>query len=223
MPPIDPDRFVSLVQPMLRGKDLPGLLSLLKQHWTAGQITSLLTSEHDDARKVAALALSLVGGKCCVQDLSQRLRDADPMVNQMAEHALWSVWFRCGSPEANHEVCRGSQAMTRRDLEHAVEHFSRAIEMDPNFAEAYNQRAIARFGRGEYARSVEDCEVVLRLNPFHFGAAAGMGQCLLKLKKPRAALRAFEQALEINPTLDQLRETVAALQEALDNGRRDGE
>ena len=49
-----------------------------------------------------------------------------------------------------------------------------------------------------------------------------MGQCYLKLKKPRAALRAFQQALAINPDLDHLREAVKALQEAL-GGEKDGE
>ena len=78
----------------------------------------------------------------------------------------------------------------------------------PNFAEAHNQRAILFFRRGEFARSVSDCQQALRLNPYLFGAAAGMGQCYLKLKKPRAALRAFRQALEINPSLDHLRDAV---------------
>ena len=64
----------------------------------------------------------------------------------------------------------------------------------------------------EFARAVEDCEAVLRLNPYHFGAAAGMGQSLLKMNRPRAALRAFRRALDLNPNLD-LHETVRALEE----------
>ena len=84
----------------------------------------------------------------------------------------------------------------------------------------FNQRAIWFFKRGEFSRAVEDCEATLRLNPYHFGAAAGMGQCYLKLKKPRAALRAFKQALDINPSLDHLKDAVKALKDALDG---DGE
>jgi hypothetical protein len=38
-----------------------------------------------------------------------------------------------------------------------------------------------------------------------------MGQCLLKLNRPQAALRAFRQALAINPDLD-LYDTVRALE-----------
>ena len=43
------------------------------------------------------------------------------------------------------------------------------------------------------------------------------------LARPRAALRAFRQALEINPALDHLHDTIRNLEEALDNGTRDGE
>ena len=65
---------------------------------------------------------------------------------------------------------------------------------------------------------MDDCESTLRLNPHHFGAAAGLGQCYLKLGKPRAALRAFHTALAINPGLDQLRDTIRSLEEALNSG-----
>ena len=42
-----------------------------------------------------------------------------------------------------------------------------------------------------------------------------MGQSYLKLKKPRAALRSFEQALSIYPGLSDLEDAVRELQEAL--------
>jgi hypothetical protein len=39
-----------------------------------------------------------------------------------------------------------------------------------------------------------------------------MGQCHLKLHRPRAALRAFRLALQTNPTLTQLVETIETLE-----------
>src|SRR5437867_2864621 len=124
---------------------MPGLLSLLKRQWSYDQIRGLLNSRHSDAKKVALLALGLVAPSCCVPDVAAQLRDNDQMVNEMAEHALWLVWFRSGSPQANHELARGAQAIERRDFEHAIGHFDRAIEQCPQFAEAYNQRAIALY------------------------------------------------------------------------------
>ena len=85
----------------------------------------------------------------------------------------------------------------------------------PRFAEVYNQRAILYFRLGELARAVADCEKVLKLNPYHFGAAGGMAQCFMKLKKPRAALRAFRNAFRVNPGLEGVEETIRALESAL--------
>src|SRR2546430_1001034 len=36
--------------------------------------------------------------------LLEKKKDPDPMVNEIAEHALWAVWFRGGSEQANHEL-----------------------------------------------------------------------------------------------------------------------
>jgi Tfp pilus assembly protein PilF len=71
---------------------------------------------------------------------------------------------------------------------------------------------------GEFHKSIADCEQVMRRNPHHFGAQAGMAQCYLKIKKHRAALRAFRQALRINPNLDDVQETIRELEDALGGG-----
>ena len=86
----------------------------------------------------------------------------------------------------------------------------------PRFAEVFNQRAILYFQRGEFLRSLADCERAIELNPFHFGAQAGMGQCYLKMRRPRSALRAFRQALETNPRMTQLSETIESLERSVD-------
>ena len=41
----------------------------------------------------------------------------------------------------------------------------------------------------------------------------------MRLKRPRAALRAFQTALEINPELDDIAESVRTLEEKLGEGR----
>ena len=210
-PPIDPVEFVASVQPVLAGRDAQGLLSMLRARYTPDQITSLLACDNDDARKVAALALSLVGGKCCLEDLSHQLEHPDPMVNQMAEHALWSIWFRCGTPQANQELCRGTHSMNRRDFRSAFDHFARAIELDDTFAEAYNQRAIAYYLQEQYEPSIEDCRRTIERMPCHFGAWAGLGHCLAHEGRLAEAVSSYEKALSINPHLDGIRQAVCEL------------
>src|SRR5439155_4209375 len=135
---MDPQDFIEAVQPLLESRDLPALLALLKSRWTCDQIEELLNSKHNDAKKVALLALGLVAPSCVLPELARHLRDSDPVVNEMAEHALWNVWFRCGTPQANHELARGAQALERKHYEHGSKHCDGAAAMSPDFAGAYN-------------------------------------------------------------------------------------
>lgn len=212
---MDPQSFVTSVKPLLEAKDLEGLLCHLKKNYTPDQITSLLSCPCDDARKVAALALALVGRKCCIPAVAERLKDTDPMTNQMAEHALWSIWFRCGAPAANAELAHGAQCLTDRRFECAFEHFNRAIEISPDFAEPYNQRAIAHYLQENFEQSLKDCETAVSLMPCHFGAWAGLGHCSAHLGKPQEAIRCYQQALKINPHLDCIRQAICELKKQL--------
>ena len=208
---IDPSQFVSAVRPLLQRRDLEALVCHIRKHWTADQLASLLSSEDHDARKVAALALSLVGRECCIPALTKRLKDHDPMTNQMAEHALWSIWFRCGSAAANGELAHGAQALNDRDFDRAFAHFGRAIKFCPDFAEAYNQRAIAWYMLEDYEKSEEDCRRAVALMPAHFGAWAGLGHCHAHSGQMADALACYEKALHINPHLDCIRQAVHEL------------
>jgi tetratricopeptide (TPR) repeat protein len=186
----------------------------VRDKYSEGTLARLLSADDVRTRRAAALALGLVGTMGCNQQLAARLRDDDVLVQRLASDALWEVWFRGGSNEENWAL---QQAVREAEPAAKKAALDDLVVRAPEFAEARNQRAIWYFKQGQYPKAIADCEVVLRLNPVHFGAAAGMGQCFLKLKKPRAALRAFRQALDINPTLEHLHDTIRALREALDS------
>ncbi|HEX4123527.1 MAG TPA: tetratricopeptide repeat protein, partial [Tepidisphaeraceae bacterium] len=197
--------------------DLQGLRAFLRSQYTIDQIVALLTGPDDDGRKVAALALSLVGSKCCIKELSRQLQHPDPTANQMAEHALWSIWFRMSEPEANKELCRGAKAIGRREFDTAIAHCTRAIEIDPTFAEAYNQRAIAYYLLERYEDSVADCQRSVERMPCHFGAWAGMGHCHAHLGRLSEACESYQQAVEINPHLEGVRQLLIELRKKLNS------
>lgn len=214
---IDPKEFVGVLRPRLEAQDLPGLIENVRARWTPADIRSLLRCRCHEARKMALLSLSWVGQSTCIPDLATALKDVDPMINGMAEHALWSIWFRLGTEEANHELCRGSQALERQELPCAIKHFTKAAELDPTFAEAYNQRAIANFLLERHEQSLKDCALATKLMPCHFGAFAGMGHCHLHLGQLKHALTAYEKALELNPHLECVAESIEELKEKLDS------
>ncbi|HEY9807607.1 MAG TPA: tetratricopeptide repeat protein, partial [Candidatus Obscuribacterales bacterium] len=69
----------------------------------------------------------------------------------------------------------------------------------PDFAEAWNRRAVLYYIQGKYRKSLADCQQVVQLNPIHFGALHGIGLCHVALGEYREAIPAFRHALEIQP------------------------
>ncbi|MBX9585585.1 MAG: HEAT repeat domain-containing protein [Gemmataceae bacterium] len=192
---------------------IKGFRSAVRKKYTEGTLQRLLESGNPQVRRAAVLSLGLIGTMPSNAALAGRLDDDDPLVQRFAADALWEVWFRGGTPEQNWRLRQATRAADPAAGRAALDALVKAA---PEYAEAYNQRAILFFKRGDYTKAVADCESVLRLNPHHFGAAAGLGQCYLKLKKPKAALRAFRQALAINPGLEHLHDTIRSLEEAID-------
>ncbi len=190
------------------------------ERYSEGTLHRLLGNGDGPTRQAAILALGLVGTmKCSNSAVASMLDDEDPGVRQLAADALWSLWFRADSEENNQELQRLVETRDRRKRRACLDAL---IERAPDFAEAYNQRAILHFQTEEWQKSIADCERVLKLNPCHFGAAAGLGRCFMELGKHKAALKAFRHAMRINPGLEDVKEAIRALENALgEEGRKD--
>lgn len=182
------------------------------KRYTEGTLQRLLVHPDTRTRRAAVLALGLLGTMAANPVLAARLHDTDRSVRQLAADALWSLWFRASTDANNQELQR---LLRLRDTKKKLAGMTALIQKAPDFAEAYNQRAIVYFRLDDLPHSIADCERTLKLNPFHFGAQAGMAQCYMKLGKPRPALKAFKSALRINPGMEGVEETIRALENAL--------
>jgi tetratricopeptide (TPR) repeat protein len=188
-----------------------------------GTLLRVLHSTLAETRQAAALALGQLGTMNANAPLAALLHDPDDAVRELAIEALWSLWFRADTPENNEELRRLSSQMNQPDpdFDALLADFAALLQKAPNFAEAYNQRAILHFRRGRWHDAVADCARVLRLNPYHFGAAAGMAQCYLKQKKVRLALRAYRRAYQLNPNLAEVQQAIRSLERRLgEEGKR---
>ncbi len=209
---IDPKQFVELARQPLERRDTQALARLVHERWSHAQIVQLLGSDDPDARKLAALAIGFVGDRRCITALANCLRDPDPIVNQMAEHALWSVWFRAGTKQAQEYVQRGTELLTDKRLAEAIDAFTSASRLDPTYAEARNQRAITFYLMEDFHASIDDGQVVVQLMPAHFGAWAGLGHCWAHLGNTTRALSAYRRALSVYPRLGCVRQIVSEIQ-----------
>jgi tetratricopeptide (TPR) repeat protein len=181
--------------------------------YTQGTLQRL--ADHPDAatRRAAVLALHLTATIASNDVLAARLHDEDEVVRQLAADALWAVWFRAAGEGPRLQL---EWALQQTDPHKAVAGLTALVRKLPGFAEAYNQRAILYFQLQEYEKCAADCEKVLQLNKQHFGAAAGLGRCYLRLRLPQPALRAFRTAYRINPHLDGLEDAIRDLESILE-------
>ncbi len=133
----------------------------------------------------------------------------DPELVALAEATLWQVWSRSGDAAIDALFAEGMQALEAQDWLGAVTAFNRVVETAPAFAEGWNKRATARYLATHYASAIADCEEVVRLNPYHFGALSGQGLCHVALGQFREAACCFRRALQVHPRLESVRQQLA--------------
>ncbi|HEV8457448.1 MAG TPA: tetratricopeptide repeat protein [Methylomirabilota bacterium] len=173
-----------------------------------------------EARRQAAAWLGELGTMADAPVLIAALRDADDVVRALAEHSVWQVWSRSGNPQVDALFQIGVEQMQRGAGAAAIETFGQIISRKPDFAEGWNKRATVYFLMGEYAKSLKDCDEVIKRNPSHFGALAGYGQIYLRLNQPERALDYFQRALTVNPNLAGVEATIEALKQELIEKRK---
>jgi tetratricopeptide (TPR) repeat protein len=171
----------------------------------------MLAASKPDVRKAAALCLGFMGDVSCVNCLASSLADADPVVNQFAENALWNIWFRAAPRAAAELLAMGARCMNDQEYTTAIQFFNQALAIFPTFAEAYHQRGMAWHLLDRHEDAIKDYQQTLALMPQHFCAWAGLGQCHACLRHIPQALDAFEHAREINPRIEGVSEAIGDL------------
>ena len=148
--------------------------------------------------------------------ISSKANDRDDQLNRLfnelkinnvalvygTEQKIWEIWST--HPTDNKltiELSKGTDLMQGSTLSQSIEIFSDLIELDPNWAEAWNKRATALYLIGDYEGSQKDIDRVLELEDRHFGALAGQGLVNIKLENYEKAIESYKRAQEIYPAM----------------------
>ena len=118
------------------------------------------------------------------------------------ETKIWEMWTTHPSEESLTDLlAKGSYYMSQNQLTSAHNVFSKAIELDPKWAEAWNKRATVLYLMGNYELSQNDIDEVLKLEKRHFGALSGQGMVQTALKNYQKAINSYLEAHKVYPAM----------------------
>ncbi len=132
------------------------------------------------------------------------------------ESRIWAVWMISGSDTCNLLMARVKAATDAKDYDLAIKLLTAVIEIKPDYVEAWNQRATIYYMKDDYAHAIADLGEVLAREPRHFGALSGLGLMLQELGDDKDALKAYRDALKIDPHLEHIPDVVRELSEKVE-------
>jgi tetratricopeptide (TPR) repeat protein len=144
-----------------------------------------------------------------LNDLFTRLaKAADAAEANAISEQIQRIWRQSGSDTADLLLDRADKAMNDKKFELGLDILDSVIALQPDWAEAWNRRATLHYMRDDYDGSMRDIARVLKLEPRHFGAMAGMAMIYANMDNMKAAVRAGKEALKINPQMEEIKQLV---------------
>ena len=180
--------------------------------WYKEHLYTLLVTGDASQRLRAASGLAQVEGQ---EQLLRALKVDDPGVHEMARRALEHLWFSSAGQEAYDRMEVAYAAAEIADDDESLKILNVLTAKFPGYAEAWNRRAAVLWQKGEYQRSLKDCERALAINPNHYGALQGIGICQIQLGEVAEACRSLRAALKIAPHDDATRRSLQKCEELL--------
>lgn len=94
---------------------------------------------------------------------------------------------------------KGLSSLDSGQYEEATEAFSKAIEINPQYAEAYNNRGVAWHYKGDYDRAIADYTKALEINPQYAEAYNNRGVAWYHKRDYDRAIADYSKAMDTNP------------------------
>ena len=95
-------------------------------------------------------------------------------------------------------------AVAKNEIYHyeaAIIDYDEAIQLKPDFAEAYTNRGVAKHRLGRYVAAIADCDKAIQLRPDEALAYANRGYVKTQLSQQEAAIADCNEALRLDPYL----------------------
>ncbi|MDK4702718.1 hypothetical protein PH562_10740 [Rhizobium sp. CNPSo 4062] len=146
-------------------------------------------------------------------------RQRDPDQASLIADQISAELSDSGSATINLLMQWADKAIQEKRNAAAMDYLDQVISLKPDYVEGWNRRATLNFAIGDYRKSMEDINQVLRIEPRHFGALAGMAAMLTERGNDAQALRVWDRFLEVYPANRSAQEEAGKLSEKLAGSR----
>lgn len=123
----------------------------------------------------------------------------DEQVAAALETRIEQAWLNAGSPAVTLLMSRALREMSSGAQAEALDDFDAVLDLDPELAEAYARRAVARFDTGDINGAIADVQQALKREPRHFEAFQILSRIAENRGNPKGAFAAWQKVLEIDP------------------------
>ena len=148
--------------------------------------------------------------------LFKELQKDNSTLSFETEQKIWKIWStHPKKKQLTVMLNKGSELVKNNQLREAVNVFTKVIELDPYWAEAWNKRATVFYLLGEFQKSQDDIDKVLKLEKRHFRALAGQGLVNIQLKNYEKAIMSYEKAQKIYPSMKSPKIMIKELEELI--------
>jgi tetratricopeptide (TPR) repeat protein len=103
------------------------------------------------------------------------------------------------SSDADKYFSLGHECFNKKDYKGAIDDWTQAININPNYAGAYNNRGITRSELGDNQSAIDDFTQAININPNCADAYCNRGNAHSELGDNQSAIDDFTQAININP------------------------
>jgi tetratricopeptide (TPR) repeat protein len=146
-------------------------------------------------------------------------RERDPEKAKSVAGQIIAEVNDSGSATINLLMQWSADAIKEKKNAAALDFLDRVTLLDPAFTEGWNRRATLHYAMGDRRKSMADIAEVLKREPRHFGALAGMAGILTEAGDDQLALKAWERYLDIYPADRDAQEAVVKLSEKIAGSR----
>ena len=116
--------------------------------------------------------------------------------------AIERLWRLNGGDTVNLLIDRGEMFSSRNESEKALPFLDAAVDLAPDYAEAWSHRAYIEYRLQNYRGALGDLRRALALEPNHFRALDATAKILTLIGEKKAALKAYDQLLKIHPNIE---------------------